>query len=95
MVYFGFDYVTQIGTLAILLSFCAGILWFWKRVLFPMVERAGMVERVRMAMYDKELQKFCIEEKIDYSKIDVNFKACYKSGGKLKKRLAEIENDIL
>jgi len=43
-------------------------------------------------LYDKELSQFCNQNKIDYSKIDIDFEACYKkTDGKLKARLKEIE----
>ena len=96
MSYYGLDYVAQIGTLAILLIIAGMILWVWMRLLRPIVERAAMVERVKMALYDIELNKFCKEQKVDYSKIDIKFDACYKKkNGKLKERLDEIEERLL
>ena len=96
MAYYGLDYVAQIGTAAILLVIAAVMCWLWQRLLNPIVERQGMVERVKMALYDKELQAFCVENKVDYSKIDINLGACYKKKhGKLKQRLEEIEKELL
>lgn len=91
----GLDYVTQLGILAVLLLLCAAFVVVWHRLLAPIIERVGMVERVKMALYDKELEKFCKENNVDYSKIDIKFVVCYKKKhGKLKARLEEIENEL-
>lgn len=95
MVYYGLDYVAQIGTLAITLSLCLMMWIVWFRLVNPVIERSGMVQRVKMALYDIELEKFCKENKVDYSKIDVKLNACYKrKQGKLNKRLLEIEEGL-
>lgn len=93
--YYGFDYVTQLGTLALMLLFCGFILVIWNRLARPVIERQGMIERVKMALVDIELEKFCKENTVDYSKIDIKLDACYKKKkGKLQKRLDEIEEDL-
>ena len=93
MIYYGFDYVAQIGSLLIALIIVVMIVHFYNRFINPIIERIGMVERVKMAMYDKELEAYCKENKIDYSKIDVKLNVCYKKkNNKLKERLQEIEN---
>ena len=95
MIYYGMDYVAQIGTLAMILLCCAFLLFLWNRLIRPFIERYGMVERVKMALYDIELEKFCKENNVDYSKIDIRLDACYKKKkGKLQERLEEIEEGL-
>ena len=95
MINYGMDYIAQIGTLAISLIICAMIVYVWNRLARPIIEREGMLQRVKMALYDVELEKFCKENKVDYSKIDVKLDACYKrKQGKLQKRLEEIEEGL-
>ena len=95
-IFYGYDYVAQLGTLVVSLLMGGFLLYVWSRYLRPVFERLGMVERVKMALYDVELERFCKENKIDYSKLDICLDACYKKkNGKLKQRLEEIEKDLL
>ena len=95
MAYYGLDYVAQIGTVFIMFLFGCFMIYVFKRLLVPIVERGAMKERVKMAFTDKELEKFCIENGVDYSKIDINLHACYKKkNNKLQDRLNEIEESM-
>ena len=91
----GADYVAQLGTLLLAIVVIIWLVYLHKRMLTPIIERVGMVERVKMAMYEKELEKHCKEVGVDYSKIDVDLGACYKKkNNKLKERLQEIEDSM-
>ena len=95
MISYGLDYVAQIGTMALGLAVTYVFVHVYFRVLRPLIERVGLAERVKMALYDVELEKFCKENGVDYSKIDIQLEACYKKkNGKLKTRLNEIEQSM-
>ena len=92
---YGLDYVAQLGTLFVSIVFILWLCYLHNRLVKPLIERHGMVERVKMALYEVELEKHCKENGVDYSKIDVRLDACYKKkGNKLKERLLEIEESL-
>jgi len=93
--YYGFDYVAQIGTLLTSIAIIGLGLYLFMRLLRPIVEKEALISRVKFALYDKELENYCKSNGVDYSKIDIKLDACYKKkNGKLRQRLKEIEDEL-